>query len=559
MKMQKDKTVTIFCKNNNTYKDYPMGTSLLEILKDMKIQSKYKIVSARVNNKMENLDFELYRPKKVEFIDTSISAGMRVYVRSLVMVFYKALQKLFPEVHLYVQHQVSRGYFCKLNNTKHKFTQEDIVNIKAEMNKIIAANLPFIRKEEESEVIIKMFKDCGREDVVSLLETLGENYSDYYELDGTIDYFNGALVPATGYLYLYDIIPYFDGVLLRIPSRKDAEKLGEFIKQDKMFETFEDYAEWTKITKLKNVGDVNLFYKRNPKFINALIRISEARHEKKIIQIADKISAQSEKRVILISGPSSSGKTTLSKRLSIQMMVNGHVPVIMSLDNYFKERVDTPRDEYGEYDYESLYALDLELFNTQIQELLEGKEVTVPTYDFVTGKKSFEKKMKIDKSTSIILEGIHALNPELTASICDSKKFKIYVSALTSISLDDHNWVPTSDVRLLRRIIRDSRSRGYSVQDTISRWESVRRGEEKWIYPYQEDADVMFNSALLFELSALKQQVEPILMKVQKNSNEYSEAHRLLKFLRYLIPIAGEEIPKTSLLREFVGGSGFNY
>ena len=562
-----ERLIKIQCKNNNVEKNYPMGITLREILEDMKVpETNSKFVAAKVNNKMEDLHYEFYKPKKIEFVDISNSSGMRVYVRSLIMVFYKAAQKLFPGVSLRVEHPISKGYYCKLNNIDHTFTDEDIALIKSKMQEIIERDIPFIKVEDESEKIIQMFKEKDRKDVVELLESLGQNYSEYYSLGQTVDYYNGVLVPSTGYLSAFNIICYKDGVLLQIPKKQKPTELDDFIEQDKMFEVFKEYIEWSQITKLQNVGDLNRFFKKDKdqrgEKTGMLIKVSEAMHEKRISQMSDAIYSHRDKvRVVLISGPSSSGKTTLSKRLSVQLMANGLMPVTLSLDNYFVEREENPRDENGDYDYESLYALDIKLFNTQLQQLLDGEEVVIPTYDFITGKKKYSSKntMKITDKNILILEGIHALNPELTPSVEGFKKFKIYVSALTTISLDNHNWVPTTDTRLLRRIIRDYRFRGYSAQQTISRWDSVRRGEDKWIFPYQENADIMFNSALLFELSVLKSKAEPILDEVPKNCPEYSEAHRLLKFLRYLTPIREREIPQTSLLKEFLGGSGFKY
>ena len=561
------KLIKIQCKNNNVEKDYPMGITLREILDDMKIpETNLKFIAAKVNNKMEDLHFEFYKPKKIEFVDISNSSGMRVYVRSLIMVFYKAVQKLFPEVSLRVEHPISKGYYCRLNNINHTFTDEDITLIKLKMQEIIAADVPFIKVEDDSEKVIQMFKELGRRDVVELLESLGENYSEYYLLGQTIDYYNGVLLPSTSYLSVFNLIRYKDGVLLQIPKKQNPTELDEYVEQDKMFDVFKEYIEWSQITKLQNVGDLNRFFKKDKEArgenTGTLIKVSEAMHEKRISLMSDMIySRRANVRIVLISGPSSSGKTTLSKRLSIQLMANGLMPKTLSLDNYFIEREQNPRDENGDYDYESLYALDLDLFNTQLQQLLKGEEVVLPTYDFITGTKKYSSKntMKLKENNILILEGIHALNPELTEKIDDALKFKIYVSALTTISLDNHNWVPTTDTRLLRRIIRDYRFRGYSAQQTISRWDSVRRGEDKWIFPYQENADIMFNSALLFELSVLKSRAEPILDEVPNNCAEYSEAHRLLKFLRYLTPIREKEIPQTSLLKEFLGGSGFRY
>lgn len=556
-----EKKISIFCKNINSYKEYPMGTTLIEIYKDLNIKTKFQVVAARVNNKMESLTFEIYKPKQIEFVDIGSSSGMRVYVRSLIMIFHKAIEELFPKAQLRIEHPISKGYFCKINNTEKDFTEDDLKLIKTRIREIIDLNLPIHKEEKESKEVIDIFSKRGMTNKAILLKTLGETYSEYYRIGETIDFYNGVLVPSSGYLYLFDLVPYYDGILLRVPNREKPDEMEPIFYQRKMYDVFKEYIEWNKITGLTNISDVNTFYQKHKESTADLIKISEAFHEKKVAQIADEIYRNKEDiRIVLISGPSSSGKTTFSKRLAIQLMVTGLKPVTMSLDNYFVEREETPLDQNGEFDYESLYALDLKLFNQQLQELFEGKEVEIPTFDFVEGKKKYEgNTMKIDDKTIIIMEGIHALNPELTAKITDSMKFKVYVSALTTISLDDHNWIPTTDTRLLRRIIRDYRYRGYSAKQTISRWASVRRGEEKWIFPFQENADVMFNSALLFELSVLKKHAEPILTEVPKNSDEYTEAHRLLKFLRYLIPIQDSEIPPTSLLREFTGGSSFRY
>ncbi|MDR0872631.1 MAG: nucleoside kinase [Prevotellaceae bacterium] len=556
----KNKTTEITLQDTGEKRYYPMGTSLHAVLADLKIQRNAPIVAARVNNKMESLGYELYRPKKVEFVDISTSSGMRAYTRSLVMVFHKAVTTLFPNARLQILHPISKGYFCKISAPDRSFDYKDLAEIKAEMKRIIAQKLPFEKIEDETEKVVAMFAEKGRTDIVALLRSLGENYSEYYRLGDMVDFYNGVLVPSTDYLFLFNLIEMYDGVLLQLPNKENVQCLENYVKQNKMFDVFQEYIKWNKITHLENVGDVNKVFKETSDFTGTLIKVSEAMHEKRIARMADEI-VDKRAKVALISGPSSSGKTTLSKRLSIQLLAVGLKPVALSLDNYFVERTQTPRDENGEYDYETLYSLDLDLFNQQLSELLAGKAVQTPVYDFITGTKSFPKEnaLQLDDTSVLIMEGIHALNPELTKGIADSLKYRIYVSALTSVSLDDHNWVPTSDTRLLRRIIRDSRSRGYTAQDTIARWESVRRGEDKWIFPYQENADMMFNSALLFELSALKSHAEPILQQVKKNCPEYSEAHRLLKFLRYLTPILEEDIPKTSLLREFLGGSSFRY
>ena len=506
----------ICCKNNNISKEFPIGSSLLDIYYGFNLNFPYQVVSAKVNNRSEGLNFRVYNNKDIEFLDVRDQSGMRTYVRSLCFVLFKAVTELFPEGKLFVEHPVSKGYFCNLRIGR-PIELEDVKRIKQRMQEIIAENIPYHRIECHTAEAVRIFSERGMNDKVRLLETSGSLYTYYYTLGDTVDYYYGNLLPSTGYLKLFDIVKYYDGLLLRIPSRENPEVLEDVVKQ-----------------------------------------------EKKIAQIADTIFHRGENgnrvKLVLIAGPSSSGKTTFSKRLSIQLMTNGLKPFPISLDNYFVDREDTPLDENGNYDYESLYALDLELFNQQLQALLRGEEVELPRFNFALGKKEFKgDKLKIEDNTILILEGIHALNPELTPHIPAERKFKIYVSALTTISLDDHNWIPTTDNRLLRRIIRDFNYRGYSARETISRWPSVRAGEDKWIFPYQENADVMFNSALLFEFAVLRLHAEPILMGVPRNCPEYCEAYRLLKFIKYFVPVQDKEIPPTSLLREFLGGSSFKY
>ena len=432
---------------------------------------------------------------------------------------------------------------------------EDVAAIKKRMQEIIAENIPYHRVECHTTEAVRIFNERGMNDKVKLLETSGSLYTYYYTLGDTVDYYYGNLLPSTGYIWLFDIVKYYDGLLLRIPNRANPDVLEEVVKQEKMLDVFKEHLRWNYIMGLGNVGDFNLACETG--HATDLINVAEALQEKKIAQIADDIYHRGENgnrvKLVLISGPSSSGKTTFSKRLSVQLMTNGLRPYPISLDNYFVDREDTPRDENGNYDYESLYALDLELFNTQLQALLRGEEVELPRFNFNLGKKEYKgDKLRIDEHTILILEGIHALNPELTPQIPAASKYKIYVSALTTISLDDHNWIPTTDNRLLRRIIRDFNYRGYSAQETISRWPSVRAGEDKWIFPYQENADVMFNSALLFEFAVLRCHAEPILTSVPRNCPEYAEAYRLLKFIKYFTPVQDKEIPPTSLLREFL-------
>jgi len=536
-----------------------MGISLLDIHKALNIKLKYPVVAARVNYKVEDLNFPIFKPKNIEFIDTSVPSGMRVYVRSLCMVLCKAICELFPQVDLKILHPIGKGYYCRLDNFEKPVNRNIINIIKTRVDEIIAAGEKIIYEEQQVEIVKKLFISSNQQDKIRLFDTLGNPYVRYFRIGNYIDYYTGVLLPSTDYLNVYELTPYHDGMLLRIPSRLNPSVLEDYVEQEKMFDIFKEYGRWNQIMDMNNVGDFNAACKNNKSF--DLIKITEALHEKKIALIADMIHAKgSSVRIVLIGGPSSSGKTTFSKRLSVQLQVIGLHPITVSMDNYFVNRKDTPRDENGEWDYEDINAMDLPIFNMHIQQLLDGQEIEMPFYNFETGEREFRgDKLRLEESTILILEGIHALNPELLAKVPQEVLFKIYVSALTTISIDNHNWIPTADTRLLRRIIRDARFRNYSARETISRWDSVRRGEEKWIFPFQENADVMFNSALLFELAVLKRHAEPILSEVPKSSDEYTEAHRLLKFLNYFIPIPEREIPPTSLLREFVGGSSFRY
>ena len=551
----------ICCKNNNISKEFPIGSSLLDIYYGFNLNFPYQVVSAKVNNRSEGLNFRVYNNKDVEFLDVRDQSGMRTYVRSLCFVLFKAVTELFPDGKLFVEHPVSKGYFCNLRIGR-PIELEDVTRIKQRMQEIIAENISYHRIECHTAEAVRVFSERGMNDKVRLLETSGSLYTYYYTLGDTIDYYYGNLLPSTGYLKLFDIVKYYDGLLLRIPSRENPNVLEDVVKQEKMLDVFKEYLNWSYIMGLNNAGDFNLACEEG--HATDLINVAEALQEKKIAQIADTIFHRGENgnrvKLVLIAGPSSSGKTTFSKRLSIQLMTNGLKPFPISLDNYFVDREETPLDENGNYDYESLYALDLELFNQQLQALLRGEEVELPRFNFSLGKKEYKgDKLKIEDNTILILEGIHALNPELTPHIPAERKFKIYVSVLTTISLDDHNWCSTTDNCLLRRIIRDFNYRGYSARETISRWPSVRAGEDKWIFPYQENADVKFNSALLFEFAVLRLHAEPILMGVPRNCPEYCEAYRLLKFIKYFVPVQDKEIPPTSLLREFLGGSSFKY
>lgn len=551
----------IYCKNNNSTREFPEGSSLLDIYNGFNLAMPYGPVSAKVNNKVESLDFRVYYNKDIEFLDITSSSGMRTYVRSLFFILVKAVEELYPQGSISLEHPISKGYFCKLHIDR-TIGLDDVQRIKQKMQEIIAADIPYTRTESHTEEVVRLFEKRGMMDKARLLDTYGQLYSYYYQLGDTVDCYYSSLVPSTRYIRLFDIVKYYDGLLLRIPSRENPTKLEEVVKQEKMLEVFQEYHRWNQILGISTVGDLNVAC--NHGHATDLINVSEALQEKKIAQIADEITHRNQdgKRVklVLISGPSSSGKTTFSKRLSIQLMTNGLKPYPISLDDYFVNRNDTPLDENGKHDFESLYAVDLPFFEEQLTTLLNGGEVELPRYNFTTGKREMSgKKLRIDEHMILIIEGIHALNPALTSHIPNENKYKVYVSALTTILLDNHNYIPTTDNRLLRRIIRDYKYRNYSAEETIARWPSVRAGEEKWIFPYQENADAMFNSALLFELAVLKDYVEPVLRKVPNRCPEYSEAHRLLRFLNYFVSVQDKELPPTSLLREFLGGSSFQY
>ena len=554
------KDITIYCVNLQKSVQVREGLTLLEIYRLLGVELPHQVLCARVNNKTEDLNYCVYNPKQIEFIDITHGSGSRAYVRSLCFVLYKAMEDIMPGMQLRIEHSISKGYYCEIN-VQDKISEESIIRIKQRMREIVDADMPFERIECPTKEALEIFRSQGMEDKVALLETSRTLYTIYYRLDNLIDYYYSCLVPSTGYLKVFDLIKYNGGLLLVPPSVDNPQVTSQIVRQEKMLKAFEEYVRFNHIVGLSNVGNLNqaILARR----ATDLIKVIEALHEKKIAGIADEITEKcknGEARVILISGPSSSGKTTFSKRLSIQLMTNLLRPVTISLDNYFVNRENTPKDESGDYDYESLYALDLELFNKDLNRLLKGEEVDMPTYNFESGKRIYRgNKLKLDRASVLILEGIHALNPDLTPQIENKLKYRVYVSALTSISIDDHNWIPTGDNRLLRRIIRDYKYRGSTAQSTIARWPSVRRGEEKWIFPYQENADAMFNSSLLFELAVMKRHATPILSAVPRDCPEYGEANRLLKFLDFFLPLAEHEIPPTSLLREFLGGSSFKY
>lgn len=547
----------IRCKNNKKSLKVPMGSTLSDVFKEINLQMPYGPVSAKVNNKVEGLHYRLYHNKDVEYLDLHTQSGIRTYTRSLFLVLCKAVHDLYSRSEVIIDIPVSNGYYCNLR-LGHAITAEDVNRIRTRMQEIVNAHLPIQRFETTTEEAIDMFSKLGDEQKAKLLKSSGTLYTVYYVLDDYKDYYYGSMLTNTSQLYLFGLEPYFDGVLLRIPSVQDPSQLGALIRQDKMFEVFKEHHRWQSLLGIKTVGDFNEAV-GNGEATN-LINVSEALQEKKISQIADKIAAKKDIKVVLIAGPSSSGKTTFCKRLSVQLLASGVKPVQISLDDYFVNREETPKDEQGEYDYESIYALNIPLINEQFNALFNGQEVELPKYNFQTG--SSEKsgnKLRLEENNVLVVEGIHALNPTLTAQIPDDKKFKIYASALTTILLDNHNYIPTTDNRLLRRIVRDYKYRGCSAQETIRRWPSVRAGENKWIFPYQEQADVMFNTAMLFELAVIKPQAEEVLEQVPENCEEYAEAYRLRKFLKYFSPLPFRDLPPTSLLREFLGGSSFKY
>lgn len=554
-----EQLVKVHCLNTHTSKEVPAGVSLLELIDIFGVRMPHLIANARVNNKTEPLTYQIYRPKNVEFFDLSNSSAMRTYVRSLCFILAKAVDDVLPHAEVFIEHAMAKGYYFLIEAQK-PVSGDDLAAVRKRMWEIVEADIPFVQVEEETPKVVELFRKKGMEDKAQLLETSDNLYACYSELDGYIDYFYGSLLPSTGYIRVFDIQTHNGGYLLRIPQRNNPNELEPEIQQEKLLNVYREHLNFLKISGLDNVGDLNMAKRKNR--MSEVIQVAEAYQAKQIGQIAGEITRRFEKglRVVLISGPSSSGKTTFRKRLEVQLMVNLLQPVGISLDDYFVERDRTPVDASGEKDYESFYALDLELFGENMARLMQGEQVELPTYNFVTGKREYRKNyLKMSPNSILIVEGIHALNPELTQHLSREQKFLVYVSALTAISLDNHNWIPASDNRLIRRIVRDYRYRGYSAEETIARWESVRRGEDKWIFPYQENADVMFNSAMLYELAAIRRHVEPILMRVPRTVPEYSEAYRLLKFLRYFNYITDRELPPTSLLREFLGGSSFRY
>lgn len=550
----------VYCKNIEEYIPFKGGDTLMDIYNTIADRIPEHPICAHVNNKTEDLQFPLFAPKQVEFLTRQSPSGHRVYVRSLCMMLYKSVVDLFPGVRLIIEHSISRGYYCRL--TGDITVNEDVVaRLKARMTELVKRDIKFERKERLTSDVIKIFEKQGLDDKVKLLRSTHELYTVYYRLDNVCDSYYGNLAPSTGMLNIFDLQLYKDGFLLLGADSSNPSMVASPIVQEKMYHAFTDYLAFNRVIGVDNVGELNEAVASKESAM--LINVAEALHDKKIGRISDDISrryAEGGARIVLIAGPSSSGKTTFTKRLAIQLMTNLLEPKMISLDDYFVNREVTPRDIDGDYDYESLYALDLETFNNDLNALIAGEEVNLPTYNFELGHRVYKgKKLKLNSNSVLLIEGIHGLNPELTAHIDAKMKYLIYVSALTTLSIDDHNWVPTTDNRLLRRIIRDYKYRGVSATDTIKRWPSVRRGEEKWIFPFQENADAMFNSSLIFELGVMKELADDILNGVPRDIREYAEAYRLRKLLSYFTPITDRLIPSTSLLREFLGGSSFHY
>ena len=551
----------IFCKNTGEYIPVDGGDTLEQVFATLKNRLPMTPMCALVNNKTEDLRFQLFRPKVVEYVDMSSPFGYGAYLRSLCMVLYKAIVDLYPGKRLRIEHSIAGGYYCRIKHDDDGMRPDEVAALKQRMREIVDADITFRCRERLTDDVIEMFRQQGCNDKVRLLETYGELYTTYYKLDNIIDSYYGPLVPRTGMLQVFDLVPYKDGMLLLAPDRNDPSRVAEQKPMEKMYEAFQRYTRFNDIINLDDVGTLNKTIRDRE--ASMLINVAEALHDKMLSSIADDITRRYHEqgtRVVLIAGPSSSGKTTTCKRLAIQLVTNYIIPKMISLDNYFVNRENNPRDESGDYDYESLYALDLKQLNDDLQNLIAGKEVAMPTYNFEAGQREYRgDTLQLGENDILILEGIHGLNPDLTPLIPENQKYRVYVSALTTLSIDDHNWVATSDNRLLRRIVRDNQYRGASAQATIARWPSVRRGEEKWIFPFQENADATFNSSLLFELSVIKSHVEPLLKRIPANVPEHAEASRLLRFLRYFDALEAADIPSTSLLREFLGGSSFRY
>lgn len=547
----------IYCKNTGTFKEFQEGSTLLDMIPEFDFERPYEIISAKVNNVSQGLKFRVFNNRDVEFLDYRTYAGRNVYCRSLCFLLCKAAQDLFPGCKVVIRRPISKGYFCRLDKPGgESMHRDDIAAIRERMQQLVAADTPFRRHEVQATEAISLFRGLGMPDKVKLLETCGEVYVSYYTLEGFADYYCGALVPSTGYLKIWSLEPYHGGMLLRVPDRHHPENLAPFYEQPKTFDVFAESIKWNRIMGLDNVGDVNLACLGGK--ASDLIQVAEALQEKKIVQIAEEIDTRHNSpdpvRLVLITGPTSSGKSTFCKRLSVQLKACGLLPISFSTDDYFVNRLDTPKLPDGSFDFDNFETVDHDALQADVLRLLGGEEVEVPEYNFVTGIREYNgKKLKLSPGAVLLIEGIHALNPALLDKVPESEKFKIFINTITSISLDDHNCIPTSDNRLLRRIVRDFNKGAFSARETISNWPNVRRAEVKWIYPYQEDADVLFNSAYLVEFAVLRNHAESILATVPKNCPEYSEASRLLTFLHYFIPVSDKEIPVTSFMKSFIG------
>ena len=549
--------IQIRCKNNKKSQKVEIGSTLFDVFSLFDLKMTHGPVSARVNNKVEGMHYRVYNSKDVEFLDMTTASGSRAYTRTLFFVLCKAVQDIYPATDVVIDIPVSNGFYVDIRLGR-PVVDEDVNIIRRRMQEIIDARMPIRRFTVPTEDAITLFQEKGDVEKVKLLKTSGSIYTTYYKIGEYVDYYYGTLLTNTSQLYLFGLEKYYDGMLLRIPSVSNPDELDEMTRQDKMFDIFKEHHRWQEILGIRTVGDFNQAIEAG--HATDIINISEALQEKKLAKIAEDIAQRKGVKLVLLAGPSSSGKTTSCKRLSIQLAVNGLKPLQISLDDYFVDRDKTPKDENGEYDFESIYALNLDLLNDQFNALFRGEEVDLPKYDFPSGKSiKSGKKLKLEPNNVLVVEGIHALNPELTAHIPEEQIYRVYASALTTILLDNHNYIPTTDNRLLRRIIRDYKYRGVSAQETIHRWPSVRAGENKWIFPFQENADAMLNTAMLYELSVLKMQAEPLLQQVPENCEEYAEAYRLLKFLKYFKGIPYNNLPPTSLLREFLGGSSFHY
>ncbi len=556
--MKKFKEFAVYCENTKSEKKYPFGTTLSDIISDQKINIGEDILGAMVNNTLKELDYILYKPKTVRFLGYSHPDGQRMYVRSLSMVLFKAVMDIYPDYKLKIEHTVSNGLYCELEGLSDKTHTEAVEKLRRRMREIIDKDLIFEREELRTELAMRIFEEFGLDDKCTLMRTRRQFYSSVYKLDDVVNYYYGYLVPSTGYLKHFELVQYYEGMLLVLPRKDNPNKLEDIVIQNKLFDIFQEFKEWVEIVGVPNVGQLNLMTQKRE--IGNIINISEALQEKKLACIADMIYKKETVKIVFISGPSSSGKTTFAKRLAIQLSVIGFKPVVISMDNYFLNRELTPRDENGNYDFENPKALDIQLFNENILDLIAGKEIKLPKFSFSEGKRFYDgTTMHLLDNNIIIVEGIHGLNPTISSMIPEEKKFKVYVSALTPLNIDANNRIPTTDNRLIRRMVRDNLYRGYSALETLHRWPSVRKGEEKYIFPYQEEADVMFNTALLFELGVLKKWAEPLLREVPPNTPEYSEAQRLLKFFSYFMFIGEKNIPPTSILREFLDGSSFDY